>query len=79
MAGAGSLEQRQALLGDESEAELWSHVLAMPAKEGPSVQELIRADPGTVIATLQRTGVQQVAEFNLPVSAACARLIATLT
>lgn len=33
MAGAGTSEQIAALLGDERQGELWSHVVAMPAQQ----------------------------------------------
>ena len=39
MAAAGGGEQRQALLGDAREEELWAHVVSMaPPAGGPSVQ-----------------------------------------
>jgi len=68
MAGAGSSEQQQALLGDARQEEGWAAVpAAQRPREGPSVTELLDASPGTVIATLQSSGVQLVARFDLPV------------
>lgn len=75
MAGLSPNEQRQALLGGseaaggDAEAGGWAAVPAAPPREGPSVAELVRSSPDNVISTLQRSGVQLVAEFSLPVRA----------
>ena len=70
MAGS-TAEQRQELLGGVDEEEAWGRVEAGPGREGPSVQELIAESSHTVIRTLQRTGVQQVASFSVPVGMHC--------
>ncbi|KAL4430657.1 hypothetical protein ABPG75_005913 [Micractinium tetrahymenae] len=72
MAGLAPSEQRRALLGGseaaggDAEAGGWAAVPPQPPREGPSVAELVRSSPDAVISTLQRNGVQLVAEFSLP-------------
>lgn len=82
MAGLAPNEQRQALLGGseaaggDAEAGGWAAVAPAAPREGPSVAELVRSSPDTVISTLQRSGVQLVAEFSVPVRASEAAALA---
>lgn len=62
---------RQPLLAHAHEDALWDRVeAAPPIRAGPTVAQLLREHPANVIRTLQRSGVQKVAEFRVEVRGA---------
>lgn len=66
---ASLTEERAALLGGDEEQSAWEAVEeAWPPRSGPSIAELVEQTPAAVVRTLQRTGVQEVARFAVPVS-----------